>query len=57
LWHLRDYHQDDGRWQDPQIPYGFRWWSSRGQILALDPVPPLDKIFNMVQWEENHEWM
>jgi len=29
----------------------------RGQILALDPVPPLDKIFNMVQQEENHKRM
>jgi len=29
----------------------------RGQILALDPVPPLDKIFKMVQQEENHKRM
>ena len=25
------------------------------QILALDPLPSLDKIFNMVQQEENHK--
>lgn len=29
----------------------------RGQILALEPIPPLDKIFNMVQQEENHKRM
>jgi len=29
----------------------------RGQILALDPVPPLDKIFKMVRQEENHKRM
>ena len=27
----------------------------RGQILALDAVPPLEKIFNIVQHEENHK--
>ena len=26
----------------------------RSQILALDPLPPLDKIFNITQQEENH---
>ena len=26
----------------------------RSQILALDPLPPLDKIFNLTQQEENH---
>ena len=31
--------------------------SLRGQIVALEPVPPLDKIFNMVQQEENHKRM
>lgn len=29
----------------------------RGQILALDPVPPLDRIFNMVQQAVNHRRM
>ena len=27
----------------------------RSQILMLDPLPPLDKIFNMTQQEENHK--
>ena len=27
----------------------------RSQILAFDPLPSLDKIFNMVQQEENHK--
>ena len=27
----------------------------RSQILALDPLPSLDKIFNMTQQEENHK--
>ena len=27
----------------------------RSQILALDPLPPLDKIYSMVQQEENHK--
>ena len=27
----------------------------RSQILALDLQPPLDKIFNMTQQEENHK--
>ena len=27
----------------------------RSQIVALDTLPPLDKIFNMTQQEENHE--
>jgi len=27
----------------------------RSQILALDPLPPLDKIFNMTQQEESHK--
>ena len=27
----------------------------RSQILASDPLPHLDKIFNMVQQEENHK--
>jgi len=26
----------------------------RSQILALDFLPPLEKIFNLVQQEENH---
>jgi len=26
----------------------------RSQILALNPLPPLDKIFNIKQQEENH---
>jgi len=26
----------------------------RSQILTLDPLPPLDKIFNITQQEENH---
>jgi len=26
----------------------------RSQIFALDPLPPLDKIFNLTQQEENH---
>ena len=29
----------------------------RGQILALSPMPPLDRMFNMVQQEENHKQM
>jgi len=29
----------------------------RSQILALDPLPSLDKIFNMIQQEENHKKM
>jgi len=28
--------------------------TTRSQILALDPIPPLDKIFNMPQEEESH---
>ena len=27
----------------------------RSQILALDPLPSLDKIFNMTQQEESHK--
>jgi len=27
----------------------------RSQILALDPLPSLDKIFNIIQQEENHK--
>ena len=27
----------------------------RGQILATDPLPPLDKIFNIVRQEEHHK--
>ena len=27
----------------------------RSQILALDPLPPLDRIFNMTQQEESHK--
>jgi len=27
----------------------------RSQILALDPLPPLDKIYSVVQQEENHK--
>ena len=27
----------------------------RSQILALDPPPSLNKIFNMVQYEENYK--
>ena len=27
----------------------------RSQILALDPFPPLDKIFNMTQQEKSHK--
>ena len=27
----------------------------QSQILALDPLPPLDKIFNMTQQEESHK--
>jgi len=27
----------------------------RGQILAIEPLPSLDKIFNMVHQEENHK--
>ena len=27
----------------------------RSQILALDPLPHLDKIFNITQQEENHQ--
>jgi len=27
----------------------------QSQILTLDPWPPLDKIFNMTQQEENHK--
>jgi len=27
----------------------------RSQILALDPLPPLDNIFNITQQEENHK--
>jgi len=27
----------------------------RRQILALDPLPPLEKIFNITQQEENHK--
>jgi len=26
----------------------------RSQILALDPLPSLDKIYNIIQQEENH---
>jgi len=29
----------------------------QSQILALDPLPSLDKIFNMIQQEENHKKM
>ena len=29
--------------------------SVRSQVLALDPLPPLDRIFNMIQQEENHK--
>ena len=29
----------------------------RSQILAMDPLPLIDKIFNMVQQEENHKRM
>jgi len=27
----------------------------RGQILTQEPVPPLDKIFNIILQEENHK--
>ena len=27
----------------------------RSQILTLDPLPPIDKIFNIIQQEENHK--
>jgi len=27
----------------------------RSQILALDPLPPLEETFNMIQLEENHK--
>jgi len=27
----------------------------RTQILAMDPLPPIDKIYNMVQREEHHK--
>jgi len=27
------------------------------QILVMDPLPSIDKIFNMVQQEENHKRM
>jgi len=27
----------------------------RSQILAIDPLPPMEKIFNMVQQQENHK--
>jgi len=26
----------------------------RSQILALEPLPSIDKVFNIVQQEENH---
>ena len=29
----------------------------RGKILAQDPLPPLDKIFNIVLQEESHKKM
>jgi len=29
----------------------------QSQILALDPLPPIDRIFNMTQKEENHKRM
>jgi len=29
--------------------------SLRSQILALEPLPSLDKIFNMVSQEESHK--
>jgi len=27
----------------------------KSQIFTLDPLPPLDKIFNMIQQEESHK--
>ena len=27
----------------------------RSQVLAMDPLPSLDRIFNMLQQEENHK--
>ena len=27
----------------------------RSQILAREPLPPLDEIFNIIQQEENHK--
>ena len=29
----------------------------RGQILAIEPLPSLDEIFNMVHQEENHKYL
>ena len=57
MWSSQKNNEDDRRREGAPVCSGTHdesFSTIQSQILALDPLPSIDKIFNMVQQEQNH---